>query len=864
MTAGTLHEEKVGRNGSEIRAGLRAIVEFGSRLSHRYPSLDFEGPSVLKPEHLRSEGPLRWRCSSGAIMWVKSSQRALTIAVQLARTERPGRLVFWAILDPADADNTLFGVMISRVHQSNAVGKSVRAVKPMFGGGSLCVLFSADLSRVADENVLCMLAKGFSEAAMDEDRDAWAAWLWSEASQGHLKTAFIKRLISKVLGKRTDKCSEPITGNDELDILKALSSVGVFERDADYHLPSGMHAAAHVNLGTACGHPGLVRKIAQRVAKMIEQSDYDTIVSTGWPVAMIAREVIRLRPMTRAGVVRHSEYEGVQPLPLTPVMPGGRVIILTDVVVTGQLVERVSAVVKTAGSVITDSIAIVDASGGSSTQSVASSTRAVCAYDVQAVPISSCPRCGELEPKEFNPVACCMTSKKTEARSPQEFLDENHEAADFWRQVDTARAYEHHRMEGNTHYVSFIDTAKLINHDTVGPIILGKILGRLPRLIGIPDVVLFPAGPARARLLAGTLCRGIVSSGRLWPPNMVAAKQAQGRFVITAADGQVIRGSKVLLVDTAVASGSTLEGLSELAYGAGAVSVAATVIVSRVSDSQEAALSTQLGGRFFRLYQLPIRPRTIPDSLRHLCPVCRSREEVAAAASESQFRPIQELSNEIRARRGRRPASRDPLALTAKRERQLRLAAEAEVPLLEHCRRATASGVTLHSLHAAMNNGMAPLRLPEICNDRIPTANRSAMLEYLGAEAWAWSGDTLLADAKRLLNERDLDEIWTKCAALLNRGTCNYWVEALEGRLAASEIARHQESRSIWNRLAFEVYQLVKRDPSSLPEISFRFHSMRRTCARTPAEGGIVPILEMIQSLADSKPIAVIGEPDQF
>lgn len=146
-----------------------------------------------------------------------------------------------------------------------------------------------------------------------------------------------------------------------------------------------------------------------------------------------------------------------------------------------------------------------------------------------------------------------------------------------------------------------------------------------------------------------------------------------------------------------------------------------------------------------------------------------------------------------------------------------------------------------------MNNGMAPLRLPEICDDRIPAANRSAMLEYLGRSAWKWSGDSLLPDAKRLLNERDPDEIWTACAALLNRGSCSYWVEALEHRLTVSDGARHQQSTAIWNRLAFEVYRLLKTDPSCVSELSLRFEAMHRACQNTPAEEGILPILDIVQ-----------------
>jgi len=299
-----------------------------------------------------------------------------------------------------------------------------------------------------------------------------------------------------------------------------------------------------------------------------------------------------------------------------------------------------------------------------------------------------------------------------------------------------------------------------------------------------------------------------------------------------------------------VASGATLEELRNLATSAGAASIAAAVIISRVSDSQEAAIRTSFEGRFLRLYQLPIRPLTIPDALKHLCPACDRRGEIERAASESGSGPIEELFKEITSRRGRRSSIASLLRPETSRDKQLILTAQAEVPLLEHCRRSTASGVTLHSLHAAMNNGMAPLRLPEICDEKIPATNRSAMLEYLGNTAWRWSSASLLPDAKRLLNERDPDEIWSACATFLNRGHCHYWIEALQHRLTVSGCARQLQSKTLWNRVAFEVYWLLKSEPSFLPEVSHRFESIYRTCVETPAETGIAPILEIIREVA--------------
>jgi orotate phosphoribosyltransferase len=847
MNSDTMQQQvEATRRWSQVGGRLGAVVDFASRLGLRYASVSFDNPTVLRFEKILNLTTMRFRSSTGQGLWLKVRSRRLTIAARLDPSASAGRLIFWAILDPEDKDNCIHGLMVGRTHGTGVVGKTTQAAGDFRPNQRvLCVLATADLNEVADRNVLSFMARGFSEAAEERDRDAWVSWIWSQVSQGRIKASYAKKLGAKVLGPHVRRFIPSTCAVDSMDLVKSLGDLGVFEHGADYVLPSGLHAGAHVNLGIACGYPAIVRELAERVKQKLDENNYDTIVSTGWPVAMIAREVIRLRPMTRIGIVRHCEYEGVQALPLAPVSKGNRVIILTDVIVTGHLVKRVTEVVEAGGARVVGIITIVDARGGRKDKE-SIEFQGICRYDVQAIAPESCPRCGQLEQREFNPVACCMTSKKMEPRSPNEFLDENHDAAEFWKQVDIAKAYEHHRMEGRMHYVSFIDTVRLLNHETIGSTIISKLIARIPPLIGTPDVLVFPA-KARSRLLADKLLRVMVGNGRLWPPNLVAAAQVEGRFQLRAKDSQVLKHAKVLLVDTGVSSGSTLEELQALATRAGATSIAAVVIVSRVSENHEAAISKRFEGRFWRLYQLPIRPLSIPDNLRHLCPACGRRGEITEAASESRSKPIVALSREICSRHGRRPSAKAVLNGPTNRDRQLRLAAQAEVPLLEHCRRSTASGVTLHSLHAAMNNGMAPLRLPEICDDKIPATNRSAMLEYLGRSAWKWSSSSLLPDAKRLLDERDPDEVWAACATLLNRGSCRYWIEALQHRLAVSASARHQESRAIWNRLAFEVYWLLKAEPSSFSELSQRFEVMRRTCWKTPAEDGIMPILEIIQ-----------------
>jgi len=550
--------------------------------------------------------------------------------------------------------------------------------------------------------------------------------------------------------------------------------------------------------------------------------------------------------MTAAGVVRHCEYEGVPPIPLTAVTRGSDVVIVTDVRVTGALIAQVVNSVESAGGKVNAVLAIVDAA--SSDVQATTPIRSLCSYDVQATKPQACSRCKALERREFNPVACCMTRKKETPRSPAEFLLQNSEAADCWQQVDAARAYEHHRVEGNTHYVAFVDTERLLKHETIGASIISRLVARVNGAMGVPDVILVPAR-ARARLFADKLLRAFTLGDRLWPPDVVAAMQRDGRYQLTSNDSASLRGAKVLIADTGVTHGATLDDLQDVAQRAEAHTVGGVAIICRMSDAQEAALVERFDGRFARLYQIPIRPLSVPESLRRSCPVCRRRDDLLGAAAESKLLPLVELSAAKRAH-GARRGPKLVRVTAATRARQIQLVAYDDLPFLTRCRRGTASGVTLHSLHAAMNDGMAPLKLPEICDDVIPAASRAAIVEHLDRSAIEWSGESLVDDAMRLLNSRDPDEVWGACASLLNRASYVSWVDALEHRLLSSQAARNQRSMAVWNRIAFEVFSLLRREPTFRPELSLRFNSLQRSCANTPAEEGLLRVICVIEGSA--------------
>jgi orotate phosphoribosyltransferase len=851
MTLESTHEHNTlaPRSWASVAARLSAVVGVTSKLTYRYTSLTFVAPTVLTRSVGLNERMIRWSGQHNTEIWLRRDSRNQTLGIRSDSIEIVDALTYWAILDPSKQTVFADGIAVMRKKNGQAVAKISRRDLDSVSENAVCILAPAKLVTDADSRLLSSLAKGFTDAASGHDRDSWSSWLWQQVALGRIKPSYARALGSKILGRQAGRHglakSNPYSG----DVLAVLSRIGVFERGADYVLPSGLHAAVHVNLGRVCGQPEVLRMLAEQVNERLADVAYDTVVSTGWPVASVARRAIRLRPMTAAGVVRHCEYEGVPPIPLTPVSRGSAVVILTDVRVSGRLIAQVVKSVEAAGGAVSAVLSIVDAA--KSDIQTTTNFRTICSYDIQATESQSCSRCNVLERMEFNPVACCMTRKKDTPRSPAEFLSQNPEAAEFWRQVDVARAYEHHRVEGNTHYVAFIDTERLLKHETIGASIVNRLVARVTAAMGVPDVILVPAR-SRARLFAEKLLRGLAVGDRLWPPDLVSAKQFDGRYHLTSSDSALLRGAKVLIVDTGVTHGATLDDLQDVALRAEAHTVGGVAIICRMSDAQETALADRFEGRFARLYQVPIRPLSVPDSLRRSCPVCRRRDDLVRAAAESKLQPLLELSSAMQARKPRR--DRDFVSATAaNRAKQIQLMAYDDLPFLTQCRRGTASGITLHSLYAAMNDGMAPLKLPEICDEVIPTTSRTAILEHLDKSAVQWSGEWLIRDALQLLNSRDPDEMWGACAGLLNRASNFVWVDALEHRLLHSRSARNQRSMTVWNRIAFEVFTLLKHEPSYRPELAVRFGTLQRCCANTPAEEGLIRIISVIE---ESQPSA--------
>jgi orotate phosphoribosyltransferase len=627
------------------------------------------------------------------------------------------------------------------------------------------------------------------------------------------------------------------------EVMDLLAAAGAVERAYDYVLPSGLHSDTHVRVGKLCHSEEWLRAVAGALHRLFSDVTFDAVAAAGWPMAAIARRLAVLRSGPKKSVPHVVLCEGYAPPRLLGDLPAGnRVLILVDVVVTGGLVERLAQVVHRAGAEIVGAGAVVQSQHPSAL--ARGLLRPLCRVPMHVVASRDCPRCGRLERREFNPFAHCMTAKAPTARSPSQFLDYAPEAREFWEYVDTVGAYEHHRVERGAHYTAFVDTLKMLEHPVIGPKLVGKLRDLLDRT-GTPDVLLFP-NLKRAKVLAGRLGEVLAtreSRGRI---ALVTTRSRDGHWHLSRTVRCRLYAKSVLIVDSAAGHGRTLDELSMLAHACGASRVGGAVVLSRLSESAEESFRARLSGGFHRLYHLPVRPVLIYGDDRDVCPVCQRKAAVTRAAQESRLEAIKQLATWLSQRRGRQ-GSREETGGGAPATRQPTLF-PAETSFLSTCSSQVASGVTLHSLHAAMTNGMAPLALPEVSDPQIPRRNRVAMLENLPVGVVEWSRGVLDRQLQDLLAREDTSSLWRASACVLARERHLDWAEHLAGFLDRCPELSLAPRPLFWNNLVCSAYIASHGNAQAQGELRRRVEEILRTHPGDHAAAGLRRVLEAIDS----------------
>lgn len=614
-----------------------------------------------------------------------------------------------------------------------------------------------------------------------------------------------------------------------------LLEADAIERGYDYVLPCGIHAGVHINVGKICRSERLLGRIVALFDEALQGIGFDTIVSTGWAMATIARRLVARRCIVRRQRIEHVMVEGYEaPALLKDLRPGARVVLILDVVVTGTLISRVVEEVQRFGATVIKAVPLVQASLDQRHSSVP--LDALCEMALDLAPPDRCSRCRVLERVEFNPVAYRMTKKKSAPRSPSEFLKEDPVAQELWDLVDKIGAYEHHRIIGNRHYIGFVDTMKLLRSTRAEPSVLDKLCRRIVERSGVPECVVVPAG-TRGSYFGKCLISAFDRLFKVKGVRLLVAKRHAGMFSV--GEEKTVKSGRVLVADVAAGEGDTIDGLALLASYSGAACVAGTVLLSRLSEACEESLDARLSGGFSRLYSVPVRPITVREKGRQHCPICWRRRQLRQSISELPAGRFQEAAKHFLVMpRFRRWPDKDADAPKGPRQSSL-------FPMAGY-RRGIASGIALHALHSAMGDGMAPLSLPELGNDAIPPSNRAAMVENLPPSALTWSGSALVEDLHAYLRNGGERIVWLAIAELFSRAGSPLWVESLEAAIPRVGQREGWMDERFWARMACAAHRLVHDNPGVRDRVRVSLETLVSAHQGTPASEGLTAILATV------------------
>ena len=631
-----------------------------------------------------------------------------------------------------------------------------------------------------------------------------------------------------------------------------LEITGAIEREYDYVLPTGLHTDTHINAARLCHAESSIEKVAEALDAAFPE-EFDIIVTNGWPLAMIARRMARIRNRRNGANVREIMHEGyVDPMPVEDIPAGSRALVLVDVTVTGRQLAHLTQSVQRFGSHVVGKGAIVAAVDRLAIHDP--ELRALCHLRMRLSKTANTQSLKWRETRYFNPLSNCMTIKRNTGRSPTEFYNSDVEVKEFWNMLeqlfqesdDIGRFYRRHKVIGKTHYCEFIDTLELLRHDRVGRLLVERVRDKLAENQFLPHVILC-TDRLRGKTFACALLAAFELS-RKEKPLVVTATKSNSGWLVDHNAGKQMRGRCVLIVDAAVGHGKTVDQLSLLAIECGARSVAIAVILSRLSENCEIALNERLDGGFYRLYNLPIRPVVIHGVTKELCPVCQRQAAIESAATETRSEAIRNLA----AASSRVPFKQ--LSDDAKRdvriERQLCLFESSSRTFLSSCHAAVARGVTLHSLYAAKNNGMAPLALPELVDKDVPSKNKRAMVKDLPRGALEWSGEALESGLEECLASDDTSSgVWSASAFVLATERRRNWLRNLGDLIERSPDMRDKPQVTFWNTVECGTYLVARDDPQYSDEIASQLRSLADRYVGTAAAVGLKRVLETLSQV---------------
>lgn len=172
--------------------------------------------------------------------------------------------------------------------------------------------------------------------------------------------------------------------NDVLGLLEEHGAL-IF---GHFELPSGLHSSAYFQTAAVLQYPHVAQKIAKALTSQF-QSEPDLVVTPGTSSVILGQEVARI--FKCRAIFTEKEQEVMRFGRNFKINRGERVLIIEDVLTTGQRIAEAAALAQAYGAKIVGVGVIIDRS--TQKPPFALPIRSLVSYPLEVWPPDSCPQC---------------------------------------------------------------------------------------------------------------------------------------------------------------------------------------------------------------------------------------------------------------------------------------------------------------------------------------------------------------------------------------------------------------------------------------------------------------------------------------
>jgi orotate phosphoribosyltransferase len=450
-------------------------------------------------------------------------------------------------------------------------------------------------------------------------------------------TANVLGFASRLIGERGARLIE-------VDTKRDLDRTGVI-RKGHFVFPAGYHCERYFAFGALSSHPlgnEVVDLLARRFLTTIPEWDFDHIVIHGFEMSRIADRLVEL--LSNRGISIHKLLvvgnREPQFLGARGELVGSRVLLLLDVVHTGQLLERLVESIHQEKANVLKIACVVNLGkyrGHCESKlihlvkdSVESfrPTDAACKLCASKIPSTYVDPDREVE----SPIASAPMTVEGVRRKLADVFGQDRE---FWRVALAARAVLRHRIIGETHVSPAVDVTKLLGTSASRAWVSSRIKTALASLAeqGPWTIVAAPRKEATSEL-AAFLCELVQRElGQHWP--ILHTKKENGFVGFRSASALPPRIGNALILDAGVCSGGTADAMLRLVAKHSVESVALLVAIDRSSDMVRDRLTEHCKGCFFSIARVLFPTLSTRDP--HTCPACWKKAARVDAKSKESF-----------------------------------------------------------------------------------------------------------------------------------------------------------------------------------------------------------------------------------